>query len=471
MKKILKCLIILVILFTNYTDVHASTSGQVKYESTKYFVRSGAYFSGLKINVNIDGNLNAAYCISPGITLENNSSYSGYTNEQYTKLSIEKKENVELIAYFGYGYSNRNTDLWYGITQAMIWEEVLDKDVQIENIQTSSYVNYSSEKNQILSDIEEYKSKVTFNNNHYEIYPDESVEIQVNGKGLGDYTPKISNEYVVRGSDLDIGMNTIEFRKEYVKNGKSNVDDVFYFKRVGYQDLLVVSNGIEDKSYEISINVIDYSRIEILKIGSDGRLLEGVEFSLYHDINRDGLIDYNDKLIETLTTSTTGELMFSDLQTGKYIIIESKGIEGYVKNDKTYVVDLEPEQIVTIEVENKLVENKVFISKVDSETFENISGSTLSIYQDEVAVHTWVSTNQAHEVTLPYGTYQLCEDVAPVNYSKEDECIEFDVTTDKEVQEFYFENEKILVRTGLKNNSFVSVVVLSILFLLKIKQK
>ncbi len=60
---------------------------------------------------------------------------------------------------------------------------------------------------------------------------------------------------------------------------------------------------------------------------------------------------------------------------------------------------------------------KVFITKRDEETKEILPGATLQVIDSEGnVVEEWVSTNKAHEIQLPNGTYKLHEKEAPEGY-------------------------------------------------------
>ncbi len=471
MKRILKFFIVLAILLFNGVNVSASTSGKVKYTSSQYVVKSGAYFSGIRIMVDIGGKLNAAYCVSPGINIENNTSYTGVSSDKYSELSSDKKRKIELIAYFGYGYNDQNSDLWQSVTQALIWEVILGKEVYIEDKYTSKRIDFSHEKSTILREVANYDSSIKFNPNKVEMYQDETVNITISGNDLGRYSPAISNNHKIIGSELNIWKNKLYFKKEFFKNTKTSSGETLYFKRSGYQDLLVSNRTISSKTEVLEVNVLDYSRIKVIKTGSDDKLLEGVSFSIYLDSNGDKIVDYNYKLVDEGITDMNGELIFDNLHSGDYIVVETLGIEGYVISEDYYNVSIGNSEEVEVSVVNQLIENKIIISKIDKETGENVSGALLSIYQSDEQLFTWESSDEAKEIILSYGSYTLCEDRAPINYSKSEECIKIDVLENELIQEINFENERVLVRTGVKSMTIFPVVTLGALLLIKIKRK
>ena len=61
-----------------------------------------------------------AYCIDPFVFFNTASSYDEVITPD--NLTENQKEEISLIAYFGYGYKNHTDKKWYAITQMMIWK-------------------------------------------------------------------------------------------------------------------------------------------------------------------------------------------------------------------------------------------------------------------------------------------------------------------------------------------------------------
>lgn len=77
----------------------------------------------------------------------------------------------------------------------------------------------------------------------------------------------------------------------------------------------------ETKSYNV-VNKLIRSNIEITKVDNEGKLLEGVEFTIY---------DSNDKEVAKVVTDAQGKEKYENLPYGKYYFKETKNLEGYVK--------------------------------------------------------------------------------------------------------------------------------------------
>ena len=73
---------------------------------------------------------------------------------------------------------------------------------------------------------------------------------------------------------------------------------------------------------------------------------------------------------------------------------------------------------------------EITIRKVGSDdTNTGLTGATLAVKQDDTVVDTWTTINTAHKLSLPAGTYTLCETEAPDGYEVAAN-IEFEVTDD-----------------------------------------
>ena len=70
--------------------------------------------------------------------------------------------------------------------------------------------------------------------------------------------------------------------------------------------------------------------VEVYKTDDKGNVLNGVEFTVYDDLNQNGKVDVGEEKIETITTDIKGYARTSMLAGGYYVIKETKGIEGYI---------------------------------------------------------------------------------------------------------------------------------------------
>lgn len=118
----------------------------------------------------------------------------------------------------------------------------------------------------------------------------------------------------------------------------------------------------ETKSYNV-VNKLIRSNIEITKVDNEGKLLEGVEFTIY---------DSNDKEVAKVVTDAQGKAKYENLPYGKYYFKETKNLEGYVKNGTKYDIDVKQDmQTLKYDVINKKIRGSVEVLKVDADKKKN----------------------------------------------------------------------------------------------------
>ena len=185
--------------------------------------------------------------------------------------------------------------------------------------------------------------------------------------------------------------------------------------------------------------------------------LAGVTFEVYaaEDIlSVDGLdsIYYEkDELVAEIVTNDDGIAMIENLPLGKYYIIETKTLEGYVLDDTSIEVELSyVDQNTSIVyagmgVTNERQKVEITVIKKDAYTNETLEGAIFGLYAKEdikdaegnvlVEADTLIEkavTGTDGMVTfisdLPLGNYYLKEIQAPAGYVKSDECFDIDAT-------------------------------------------
>lgn len=161
------------------------------------------------------------------------------------------------------------------------------------------------------------------------------------------------------------------------------------------------------------------------------------------------LLDENNEMIETWT-STEQSHIITGLQVGrKYILHEDLVPLGYVKaNDITFTVE-DTDKVQKIEMIDEII--KVEISKQDITNGKELEGAKLQIINsDNKVVHEWVTGNQPHIFEkLPAGEYILREITAPSGYEIAED-ISFTVNETSEIQKVIMKDQpiKVTVITG-----------------------
>ena len=146
-------------------------------------------------------------------------------------------------------------------------------------------------------------------------------------------------------------------------------------------------------------------------------------------------------------TNELGEIHISGLPLGKYELKEVQELEGYVKNNKVYDIDLSydhTDEIIyskELDVLNKKTATE--ISKVDATNEKELEGAKLSLRDEEGnVVEEWTSTKDVYIIRgLVSGKkYILHEDLAPLGYATASD-VTFTVNEDGSVTKVKMKDE------------------------------
>ena len=84
------------------------------------------------------------------------------------------------------------------------------------------------------------------------------------------------------------------------------------------------------------------------------------------------------------TSDEDGAFAFEDVPFGRWIVREITSPEGYVLNEALHYVSVtEDEEVIEVELINKLIEGSVRLTKVDAEYPANkLTGAVFELYAD-----------------------------------------------------------------------------------------
>ncbi len=180
--------------------------------------------------------------------------------------------------------------------------------------------------------------------------------------------------------------------------------------------------------------------------------LENVVFALYakEDIIENGKVIYhNNEKIETFFTDKNGKIEINNLPLGKYYLIETNALEGYIPLEKPIDIELIQEDSFTpvikkeINIINKkMIKGTIIIQKTDNYqnplqdiiftlyAQEDIIENGKIIYQKNEEIGSYATdTNGKIEITnLPLGKYYLIETNLFSNYIPLTEAINVSIT-------------------------------------------
>lgn len=216
-------------------------------------------------------------------------------------------------------------------------------------------------------------------------------------------------------------------------------------------------------------------QIEVIKIDSEDKTIRvpDVEFTIYEDINKNGKIDKEDKIIDKITTDKNGKAISKSANEDKskvlrigvdYILKETKHNIAYNEENIEKVLDFtkylkngEYKEGLkeTLNIENKPITTKVNPHKEDRDTHKPLAGAEFDIYEDtnkngkldkedKVVFHTVTKENgYSEDLTFRYGAYFVKETKAPEGYTLDHVISTFKVVSQDQKIEINFADKII----------------------------
>ena len=188
-------------------------------------------------------------------------------------------------------------------------------------------------------------------------------------------------------------------------------------------------------------NKLIYGSVSGKKVDENGEGLGGALIGLFKS---DDVEFTEENALMTVVSGDDGSFSFENVPYGSWYIREIKPITGFVLNETVYDVNIsENEQVVEIEIVNKLVRGNIALTKVDAEyTDTKLTGAVFEVYKDTndngeldsedelIGTLTEKEIGQYEMNDLLYGRYFILESASPDSYIRDEGVYEVFIDTD-----------------------------------------
>lgn len=461
MKKILKLFMLIMIMFIGMTTVKAEKNENLIY--TKYDKESGVNvyaedvtYGSMDYNswmIVSDTDNKIYYCIEPEYpTLGKNESYRAYTIYRgedivnNSRLTTTSKEKVQLLSYYGYGFKNHNDKKWYGITQVMIWREVVKANGRninwvFKRTRNSTPDNnlYLQEVNELQSLVDNHGKKPSFDGLEIKVSLNESIKLVDDNNAIKNFLISKSdyvdikeedNALIITGKKIgkdEIKLtNDIGIKEEYQLYSSSKQDIITRGRIIPLESIFLV----EVEGGTVTLNKKDKETNSTTPQG-DATLLNAkyVITNENDEIINEVIIDKQNKKIE--------------LPYGKYKIKEIEAPNGYKLNEEIYEFEInETNKEVNLDLYDLVIKGTHIINKYKGGAGEEFTLEKDCIFEVRDKNNNVVGTIKTYKngvgtIKLPFGKYTVYQIKGTDNYSfitpyeieitKEQEEIEIDL--------------------------------------------
>ena len=426
--------------------------------------------------------LKTCYCLNTGAL--------NPTGQDYTE-EIKVDKGIETILYWGYPAKDGSewgisADEYRYCTQLAIWSYQFEAGISRGMDRTrlkNGTVSVSRLKPVIDFLVEKAHNREL--PKFFEITPNE-VNATENGDYLVSEPIKIKSDYSfsnarvsvkstsdpslkdsikimdMNGSERNL-FNSNESFKVYIprnaKTGELNISIkamveipstvAYKTPQAGKQDMAVVPLETTPQSKDnITVRWTGLTgNLKVIKTGDNGELLTGAKFQLK---------DMNGTVVGE-KVSENGELTFTDIMDGEYILEEVESPKGFLKAEPVKVT-VKASETTEINVVNEQIKGRVEINKIDEETGEPLEGAEFEMVKaDTNEVVENMTTKENGKITSglhPFGDYIIREIKAPNKYTLNGK--EYPVTISEHMQTIEITHANRIIKGRVAINKFDS---------------
>lgn len=260
---------------------------------------------------------------------------------------------------------------------------------------------------------------IEFENQPYATLVIQKID-SVTGNGIANVKFNITKE----NGEFVGNFTTDEFGQ--IKLSKTLTPSTYLVKEISTVDGYKIDNTTQKVNINwgdnklVQIKNNPYGSLKITKTDKDTKQgLKGVEYVL---ISKDGTNKWE------LVTDKNGKInIFNKLEEGIYYLTETKALNGYVKDEKEYEVEIQWGKLTILNLTNEKLKGKIQIIKTSADNNQvtgvlantRLSNAVFEIRNEKGKLIDTVTTNYdgiATSKELEFGTYMVNEVKAPANY-------------------------------------------------------
>ena len=401
------------------------------------------------------------YCIEPGTPLDPNETYTGqdYDQSYVTKMTPEQWRRIQLLAYYGYGYSdsevNHDDIKWYSVTQFMIWKTVPHgMDIYFtDTLNGNRITRYTSEMEEMERLVANHQKLPYFGSNSFDMVVGNTLKLTDSNGILSTYavsdnslvsTSKSGNDLYITAkgvgdTSLNLTKRDLKYSHPTIVYVKPNTQDLV---QVGSYDPVDTTINLHIVGGKIAINKVDYDTGL-----SEPRGMATLEGAIYGVYLEDGTY------VTQMVTDKNGHAQSDYLPSlGRFYVQEISPSKGYELDTNKYYFDLTNDNLdPVLPVQEKVIEREYQITKVVATDKTQIMtpepNVQFGIYDHNNKLVKTLTTDAEGKITftLPYGKYTLRQLTTPTGFEKIKD-FNFEITESGATINKVFSNAEITAR-------------------------
>lgn len=397
MKKILNILVIcgLFLLFPKISNASVRVYSE-EIKDIKLHLKTKDFEKNISLNKISDSKNEPLYSLDFNIKEGYLNYYNYYENFNTGNVPYYNKwKDIARIAYYGYGYPEREDIKWYIVTQYLIWTKVLNEtdELYFINSKNEKIYPYEKEIEIINKNISTEKIYPSFYGIPYKIYPEDTLELKDTNNVLNNYDITFEGDEPYTIKDNTISIKPIKIAYHTLKltpKGYTSESSKIYYNGSSYiinrgrTNLPILNQTISVEGGKIHFNINSNN----YKLASP----EGIVINIYK----------SDKtLYKTLTTNKYGNAYLKDIEPGKYTykVIVNGNFEPYNTSGTLNISSSN----TTINIDIKPIKKKLIIKNESSLTKFEIYNLKNNYLVDTFTLN----NNEDYTLELPLNTYKI----------------------------------------------------------------